>query len=213
MKRINLLLLTFLVGTMVASAQIADPVHFSTKLNQLGDDMAEIVFSATIDPGWHVYSTDITDDGPTKATFNVDNKDGVELVGQLTPRGKVTEQFDEMFGTNLRFFENKGSFVQKIRFTKPEYSIDCYLEYGACNDEMCMPPTTVQFKQSGKSPVVAAEAKDEVPQETAAEEEVAAVDTMQADTVSVAAVAPTSVEAGDLWVATTPPRCRGGRFS
>ena len=78
MKRIQLLLL-WLVAVLSATAQIADPVHFTTKLNQLGDDMAEIVFSATIDPGWHLYSTDITDDGPTKATFNVDKIDGAEL--------------------------------------------------------------------------------------------------------------------------------------
>ena len=151
MKRIYSTLILLLL-VLMAQAQMADPVHFSSKLNMLGDDMAEIVFSATIDPGWHLYSTDITDDGPTKATFNVDKMTGAEKVGSLKPRGKVVEQFDEMFGTNLRFFVDKGEFVQKIRFTKPDYDIDCYIEYGACNDEMCMPPTTFQFKQSGKSP-------------------------------------------------------------
>ena len=205
MKRILSLLTVIVLALTAAQAQMADPVHFSSKLNMLDGDQAEIVFSCTIDPGWHVYSTDITDDGPTKATFNVDSKDGVELVGKLTPRGKVTESFDDMFGTNLRFFENKGAFVQKIRFTKPQYSIDCYLEYGACNDEMCMPPTTVQFKQSGKAPAVAEDAKKEETEkaeEPAAneEEEAAAADSAQTDTAAVAAV---PVSAGDLWAPIT----------
>jgi len=199
MKRI-LTTLSALVLVLLAQAQMADPVHFTSKMNMLDGDMAEIVFNCTIDPGWHVYSTDITDDGPTKATFNVDKKDGVELVGKLTPRGKVTEKFDEMFGTNLRFFENKGAFVQKIRFTKPQYTIDCYLEYGACNDEMCMPPTTVQFKQSGKAPAVAEDAKAEEAEEPAAEEPEAAADSAQTDTAVVAAA---PVNGNDLWAPIT----------
>jgi thiol:disulfide interchange protein DsbD len=151
-KRFYLSLATLLVA-LTAWAQMADPVHFRSELKMLQGDEAEIVFTATIDPGWHVYSTDITDDGPTKATFHAERLEGAELVGALKPRGQVKEQFDEMFGTNLRFFENQGAFVQKIRFTKPQYDISAYLEYGACNDEMCMPPTTVEFAKKGNSPV------------------------------------------------------------
>ena len=133
---------------------MADPVHFSSELKLLEGNEAEIIFTATIDPGWHVYSTDITDDGPTRATFHADKLEGVELKGKLQPRGNVIEQYDEMFGTTLRFFEQRGAFVQKIRFTKPKYNISCYLEFGACNDEMCMPPTTVEFNKSGEAPQV-----------------------------------------------------------
>ena len=49
----------------------------------------------------------------------------------------------------LKYFEKEATFVQKIRFTKHQYDIDCYLEYGACNDESCMPPTQVTFRKSG----------------------------------------------------------------
>lgn len=133
---------------------MADPVHFTASMKMLGGDEAEIVFSAKIDKGWHLYSTDLGSDGPTQATFNVNKMSGVEPVGKLRPVGKEIAQFDEMFGMKLRFFENSGSFVQKIKFTKAEYTIDCYLEYGACNDEMCMPPSQVAFVKSGKSPVI-----------------------------------------------------------
>ncbi|MBQ3877645.1 MAG: thioredoxin family protein [Prevotella sp.] len=174
-KRFYLSLATLLVA-LTAWAQMADPVHFRSELKMLQGDEAEIVFTATIDPGWHVYSTDITDDGPTKATFHADRLEGAELVGALKPRGQVKEQFDEMFGTNLRFFENQGAFVQKIRFTKPQYDISAYLEYGACNDEMCMPPTTVEFAKKGNSPVK--EPVAEEPQAQAPTGEVAPADTL-----------------------------------
>ncbi len=147
-KGLHFILFLFVAAS--AWAQMADPVHFRSELAKLQGDEGEIVFTATIDPGWHVYSTDISDDGPTRATFHADKLEGVELVGKLKPRGQVKEQFDEMFGATLRFFELNGAFVQKVRFTKPRYDISCYLEYGACNDQSCMPPTQVEFKGKGK---------------------------------------------------------------
>ena len=139
--------------TVAAHAQIMDPVHFSSELQMLSGDEAEIVFTATIDDGWHVYSTDLGHDGPISATFNKVKMEGAETVGKLQPRGNEIKQFDKMFDMELRFFEKKAAFVQKIRFTEPEYDIDCYLEYGTCNDKMCMPPSEVSLKQKGKSPV------------------------------------------------------------
>ena len=127
MKRI-LLQFIIIMTAICAQAQVMEPVKFTTQLNVKDDATGEIVFTAKIEPGWHVYSTDIGDDGPTRATFNAVAMDGVETVGKLQPRGKVTEKYDEMFGTTLRFFELNGAFVQKVRFTKPQYTIDCYLE-------------------------------------------------------------------------------------
>ena len=143
-----LLLAVFM--TVCAEAQIMEPVHFTSELKRGEDNKAEIVFSALIDAGWHVYSTDLGSDGPIEASFNVVKMDGVELVGKLQPRGNVTSKYDQLFGMELKYFENKAQFVQKIKFTKADYSIDCYLEYGACSDEMCMPPSTCEFRKSGK---------------------------------------------------------------
>ena len=128
---------------------MAEPVHFTTAMKATHGDEAEIIFSAKIDRGWHLYSTDLGNNGPISASFHVNRMDGIKTVGKLTPRGKVVTQYDEMFGMKLRFFENQGTFVQKIRFTKPTYAIDCYLEYGACNNENCLPPTQVSFVKRG----------------------------------------------------------------
>ena len=111
-----------------------------------------------IDKGWHVYSTNLGDAGPTEAAITFHKKDGVEPVGKLKPVGKEISQFDEMFGAKLRYFENNVQFVQKVKFTKPNYVIDADLEYGACNDQSCLPPSSVSFKKAGKSPAVDGEA-------------------------------------------------------
>ena len=147
--------------------QMMDPVHFTSQLKMLDNGEAEIIFNATVDPGWHVYSTALGNDGPISASFNAVKMDGVETVGKLKPRGNVTKQFDKMFDMELRFFEHKATFVQKIRFTKPQYTIDCYLEYGACNDEMCMPPSQVELKKSGRVELSAQKEDDKSQEEPA----------------------------------------------
>ena len=125
------------------------------------------MFTGKIAAGWHVYSTNLPSDGPISATFHADKLDGVELVGKLTPRGKEIKNFDKVFEMQLRYFENSVQFVQKIRFTKPQYVLKAYLEYGACNDQSCLPPTQVEVHEQGKSPAFVAK-KNAEPDQTAA---------------------------------------------
>ena len=146
-----------LVMVVAVNAQIVDPVHFTSELKMGESAEAEIIFHATIDSGWHVYSTELGDDGPIEATFNVVKLEGAELVGKLTPVGKVIKKMDKLFNMELKYFEKEATFVQKIRFTKPQYDIDCYLEYGACSDASCLPPSEVALKQKGKSPIIESE--------------------------------------------------------
>ena len=158
-KKIIVTLLS-LLGVLGMNAQMVDPVHFTSELKTENGVEAEIIFHATIDNGWHVYSTEIGNGGPTEATFNVVKMDGAELVGKLTPKGKVIKKMDKLFDMELKYFENEVTFVQKLRFTKPDYDIDCYLEYGACSDASCLPPSEVELKQKGKSPVAANVSKE-----------------------------------------------------
>ncbi len=150
MKKKILLSLLAAVISVGTWGQMMDPVHFSSQLKILEGGEGEIVFSATIDDGWHVYSTDLGNNGPVSATFTAVQMEGVETVGRLKARGNEVKQFDKLFDMELRFFERQATFVQRVRFIRPQYSIDCYLEYGACNDEMCLPPTQVEFRQKGK---------------------------------------------------------------
>ena len=158
MKKLMTLALLMLV-TLLANAQMLDPVKFSSTLKTNNTAEAEIIFSGKIEKGWHVYSTGLGADGPISATFNVNKLDGVELVGKLQPRGHEIKSYDKLFGMTLRFFEGSVEFVQKVKFTKPTYKIDAYLEYGACNDQNCMPPTSVDIKKAGKSPAVSNDVK------------------------------------------------------
>ena len=146
-------LLTILIGltaVLTAAAQMQDPIHFHSELKRISDTEAELLFQATIDAGWHVYSTGLGNNGPISATFHADRMEGAQTVGSLKARGKEVKQFDKIFGMEVRYFEQAVTFVQKIRFTQPRYDISCYIEYGACSDAMCLPPSSAELKTSGK---------------------------------------------------------------
>lgn len=191
--------LVVMVLVLAAKAQMVDPVHFTATLKVLEGGEGEIVFNGRIDAGWHVYSTDLGNDGPISATFNVVKLEGVETVGKLKARGDELKQYDKMFGMELRYFEYKATFVQRVRFTKPQYTIDCYLEYGACNDELCMPPTQVELKKSGNSPAQEQTNNEEKStEETAAPEEpVVQPDTSEITQTDTAVVQPLTFDEND----------------
>lgn len=161
-------------------AQMQDPVKFKAEWKELSANEAEIVFTGTIDAGWHVYSTDLEEGGPTSATFNVDEIKGAEPVGKLVPGAGEIEKMDPIFSMQVRYFEQNATFTQKIRLTGGDYVVKGYLEYGACNDENCLPPTAVEFSYSGKAQGAPATAQASVPVESATA-------ASEADTVSVAA--------------------------
>ena len=103
-------ILSFLLGLALglrSAAQIQEPVKFKHEWKQLSATEAEIVFTATVDPGWHVYSTDLPDGGPIAATFNTDRLEGAETAAPLEPRGKVVEKMDPLFQMEVKYFEGR----------------------------------------------------------------------------------------------------------
>lgn len=192
MKRLLFLFCSLFVLAGSVSAQMLDPVNFKTEFKTISDTEAEIRFTGTIEEGWHVYSVNLASGGPISATFNVEKIEGAKLVGKLTPATKEIAKFDKLFEMNVRYFENKAVLVQKIKITGSTYSIKGYLEYGACNDENCLPPTSVpfNFKGKGSAKAVAEAAKAG---ETATEGTQQTSAALSTDTLKVAATDTTAV--------------------
>ena len=159
-KRLLYCWLLSVILTLPALAQIQEPIKFKTEWKQNSETEAEIVFNATIDKGWHVYSTELGDGGPISATFNIDNIEGAETIGKLTPVGNEINEMDPIFGMKVRYFVNKATFIQKIKITDKNYSIKGFLEYGACNNENCLPPTSVDFTFNGTGATTASDSNN-----------------------------------------------------
>lgn len=197
MKLLKTTFLTALLAmfTLAVAAQMQDPVHFKVSQKKVSPTELEVIFTGRIDKGWHVYSTGLPADGPISASLHTEKAEGVKAAGKLSHRGKEISQFDKMFGMNLRYFENSVTFVQKFKIVGKTYKVSGYLEYGACNDENCIPPTQVEFAFNGEGPADAPEAEETTGAEatdTTAAAAMAGADSLQTDTAAVNAQ-------GDLW--------------
>ena len=146
----KILLALFALFSLTTMAQT--PVRFSVQQKKVSPTEVDVIFTGKIDAGWHVYSTGLPSGGPTSAALTTEKAEGAQPMGKLTPRGKEINVFDKVFEMKLRYFEHSVSFVQKYKITGKTYKIAGYMEYGACNDEMCMPPSSVEFSYSGNGP-------------------------------------------------------------
>lgn len=133
--------------TILAQAQILTPVKWKVKVNDnYGSPEKEIVFTATLDKGWHLYDMDLPEGGPVSTSFNFETLNGAELVGKATASTKPTTVFDEQFQMDLRWFAGAVSFTQKIKVNDlSKFKVDGYVEFMACNDETCLPPDNHNF--------------------------------------------------------------------
>ena len=171
------------------------PVHFTVSQKQVSDTEIDVVFKGKIAKGWHVYAPNIPADGPIPATMHTEKAEGVKAVGKLKAQGREIKEYDQIFGMQLRYYENSVTFVQRYKITGKTYSVKGYLEYGACNDSGCLPPTSVEFSYKGNGPADAPEAQEDATEEAAAADTAAvapAGEAVEADSASV-------VADGDLW--------------
>ena len=164
-RKTVLCLAALLAFCNVAFAQMLEPVKWTQELKMVSENEAELVFNATIEEGWHLYTTDVPADGPMPAALRVDVMEGVELDGELQSVGEVHTEYDAMFEMDVNYFSNAGSFVQRLKIADPEnYRFEGLLEGQSCTEGACMPVESPFSYSKG----AAAVADEEKPVEDAA---------------------------------------------
>lgn len=145
---------TILSAAASAQGIMSKPVRFKVEKKQVNNNTFDVLFSATIDKGWHVYSPGLPAGGPVSASIAIDKSEGVEAEGPLKAIGNERNVYDEMFGMNVRYFEDAVTFSQRFKTKGGKYDVSGRLVYGSCNDQMCLPPTSVDFSYNGEAPKV-----------------------------------------------------------
>jgi hypothetical protein len=154
MKKTAFLLCLMVLLPFLTTAQILDPVKWSFKVQQTSPGEATLLLIGKIDPKWHLYSQHI-DAEPGKITplptsFKFEKNPDYELIGEVL-EPKPIEEYDPLFELTLRYFADKTVFKQKIRILgQKDFTIKGILEYMACDDKQCIPPTEVEFAFSVK---------------------------------------------------------------
>ena len=124
----------------------SQPVKTDVK-KELNADTLTISFNLSIANGWHVYSTNLEGKGPTQAEMVLDSISGAVAIGGLQFEGEEQEKFDDLFDMQVRYFSNNVRFVQRY-LVEEDYYIEGALQYGACDDESCLPPQKCEFLYS-----------------------------------------------------------------
>lgn len=177
-KFLSLTLLLLVTVVMAVQAQVS----FTVKYKRVNPTTVDIVFTGTAQPGWHIYSTNIGEGGPTRATFGVDKIKGAKLKGGLKGGPGAKTMQDPIFEMPVTYYEGHATFTQRVELLDKNYELKGYLKYGACNDENCLPPTSVNAIVKGTDgPAPTAESKAE---EAAAQQAMAnGLPTTQTDTM------------------------------
>lgn len=178
-KFLSLTLLLLVTVVMAVQAQVS----FTVKYKRVNPTTVDIVFTGTAQPGWHIYSTNIGEGGPTRATFGVDKIKGAKLKGGLKGGPGAKTMQDPIFEMPVTYYEEHATFTQRVELLDKDYELKGYLKYGACNDENCLPPTSVNAIVKGTDgPAPTAESKAE---EAAAQQQAMAngLPTTQTDTM------------------------------
>ncbi|MDD4922279.1 MAG: cytochrome c biogenesis protein CcdA [Bacteroidales bacterium] len=135
------------LSQLVAQAQILEPIKWNIQLkNSAGADF-EVVFTASIDDGWHLYNMNLPEGGPISTSFHFEKIQGATLAGKTTANSKAIRKKDDIFKMELSWFEKKAVFIQKIKIADAKnFNLTGHVEYMGCNDESCLPPTPENFE-------------------------------------------------------------------
>ncbi len=172
-KKLIFTAITGLLTFVPAIAQMLNPVTWSSSIEMTGDDTGNIVFKATIEDGWHMYSLDVDPSvGPSPLAISYPVIEGAKLDGTLRADRDPHREFDSMFDAELSWWTDAVTLVQPFKAVAPKFTIEPVIAYSACNDMNCIPPSKESFtltgtakgKFSAEPPVEVAE--PDVPAET-----------------------------------------------
>lgn len=195
-----LISLLLAAASLVMCAQqddIKTPITWDNSFEMVSDTEAVASFTATIDNGWHLYSTQLPDGGPSPTIVVWDKISGLEPTGDLTPDHAPIEKVDEMFELTLSWWEQKVTLTQHFKVTDPStVYLEGYVEYSSCNDETCIPPTKEPFTFSGNA---SAATTDNASEQDAANAQLSAASELPATWTPVDTSGAEDSQSGSLW--------------
>lgn len=154
MKRtlIALVFMLSIIGGVFAQMEQHITWKFSTQM--LDDNKVEIICEATLDNGWHVYSSELPDGTAIPTSIEIEESDAYTVLEGIKETPAPTKHYDETFQAELQWFEGKATFSKTVELKQNgEVKIKGYIESMICNDETCMPPEMVDFDLTVKAQV------------------------------------------------------------
>ncbi len=137
LPQLFIVFLIFIVNPL--NAQILEPVKWATSVEKISDTEYDLISTATIDQGWHLYSQNVPDGGPIPTYFTYSEIEYTLIGNTKEPVGETID--DPIFNMRITYFSDKAEFKQRIKISNLELeSITAEVEFMVCDDERCLPP-------------------------------------------------------------------------
>jgi len=133
------LLYLLLLITTISYSQILEPVKWTTETKKISDTEYELIINASIEENYHLYSQKVPEDGPLPTIFIFEKNDNYELI-RSTSEEKGHTVFDPIFKMNIKYFDIKATFKQRIKLkNNNSFKIIGEIDFMTCNDSNCVP--------------------------------------------------------------------------
>jgi thiol:disulfide interchange protein DsbD len=144
MKKAVLFFVT-IITTGILYAQ--SPVSWAFSSKKVGANVYEVHLTATMQPGWHLYSQNQPADAVAQPTsFNFAGNPLVVLDGKVKEVGKLQKFRDEKLDVSANQYSGKVDFIQLVKVRgSAKTNLTGKLEFQTCDDKKCLPPKTVPF--------------------------------------------------------------------
>ncbi len=139
LKKLFLSVVALVLGC-VAYAQVENPVQWSAKVENVGENLYEIVLTGEINGEWHIYDLGPYTDGPI-ATSVVVAGEGVKAVGEAYIKTEVHKAYDELFGMEIGVCDSGVQIAQKVEVSGKSPVAKVTVEWQTCSEGSCLPPT------------------------------------------------------------------------
>ncbi|MFA8434374.1 MAG: cytochrome c biogenesis protein CcdA [Marinifilaceae bacterium] len=138
-KLLSLFLGFFLISLMGIQAQILETVSWKFTTEKVSEDELNLVFTATIDKEWHMYSQNFPDGGPIRLGFNFKESSFYRRIGKVQEITKAQKEFDSIFEMDVEYFAGTAVLKQKIKLlTDKAFVISGDMEYQTCREGECV---------------------------------------------------------------------------
>lgn len=143
--KVTLLSLLVTMISAVSLAQSNKEVKWAFSSKKIADKTYEVVLTATVNGNWHIYSQNVGVDGPIPTAFTFTKNPLLAFEGAVKENGKLIKKNEEVWGGEVRYYENKVEFIQKVKIKGGKTNVAGKVEYMVCNEEKCLPPAETAF--------------------------------------------------------------------
>lgn len=195
MQRLLLLCVLLFAGLQSYALKSSDKVKWTFAADKINDTTFQLVITAKLDEGWHIFSFTPGGDGSMlPPEFNFSPNAHVKLLGKMTESGKKIEEDTKDVMGLIYYYKNKIVYTQKL-LARADTDLKGVLTFMVCDDNMCLPPEDLEFSIPIKGVVPPANATIHTDTSPAADS--ATTDTEQTEETTIAAAASDSLKTYD----------------